>query len=358
MKYLVFLAIVCSSIFFQAKAQVKWIEETHNFGAFNEKDGTVSCDMKFVNIGNKPVIINQVHVTCGCTSPSFDKKPIAPGDTGYVTLAYNPTGRPGRFEKRVYVDMNTTPSRYTLYIKGSVVGSPTTLNERYPVEEGPLRLRTASAPFGEVLKGKSKSYFLEIYNSSTDTLIPKWKSIPNFLTTSTEEKPVFPGENSSFVFMLASEMVPEYGLTIDSLVLIPDDVKYRDPIVIPMSVMVQEDFSHLTPGQLKNAPVIEVSETIVNFEEIDPETLSVSRSIDISNQGKDQLIIHRVYSIDKGIVPEISTNKIKKGKTAQLTVTVHPEQLSSDVVNARVVIISNDPAEPMLSIRISGMLKK
>lgn len=351
-------ALLAAVISLVASAQVKWLEETHNFGAFSETDGKVSCRMKFVNNTDKPVIVNQVHVTCGCTTLDFDKKPVAPGDTGYISVSYDPSGRPGRFEKKIYVDMNTTPSRYTLYIKGSVIGSPSTINERYPVEAGPLRLRTASAPFGEVTKGFSKSYFFEVYNVSTDSVSPQWRNLPPYISVGTSRPVVYPGENQSYTFMLASDKVPDYGLTIDSMTIVPRPSTHPDETyTVPLMVMVNEDFSHLTPGQMMNAPVIELSESRVNFGTVNRDVPEAERSVEIRNAGNDQLVIRRIYSADGGITATASATKIKHGKTALLTVTVKPAEIKGNVINARVVVISNDPNEPVSTIRIVGEIK-
>lgn len=351
-RYLFLIGLMLSVM---THAQVRWLEDIHNFGAFSETDGTVSCEMKFVNESDKAVIINQVHVTCGCTSPTFDKKAIAPGDTGSVHISYNPVGRPGRFEKRIYVDLNTEPSRYTLYIKGSVIGSASTIDEKYPVKAGPLRLRTASAPFGEVVKGKSKSYFLEVYNASADTLSPMWTDIPKFISVGTYEKPLFPGENRSYTFMLASDKVADYGLTMDSVRLLPYPSHPENSYTIPVMIMVKEDFSHLTPGEMRKAPVISASESVVNFGEIKEDDSHCSTTVTISNKGENQLLIRRIYTSDPGITAGITSSKIKKGGKAELRISVDPWETSGKVINGRVTVISNDPMEPVLNIRVSGV---
>lgn len=350
-------SLLCSFMCFASlTAQVKWLEETHNFGAFAEDDGIVTCKMQFVNISDKPVIINQVHVTCGCTNPSFDKKSIEPGDTGYVTISYNPYGRPGRFEKKIYVDLNTTPSRYALFIKGSVIGSPSTVNEKYPVTAGPLRLRNSIAPFGEVIKGLSKSYFLEVYNASSDTVRPVWQNVPDYMAVGAPSETIFPGENMAYTFMLASDKVGQYGLTTDTLILIPDIALPGNSFPIPFTVLVQEDFSKLTPGQMKNSPIIQTSVSKLNFDEF-PIGETISKTLEITNAGNDPLLIRRLYSSTDAITVSIDNNKIKKGKNAMVKVTVNPSLMKEKVLNERITIVSNDPEEPLLNIRISGLKK-
>lgn len=357
----IFFSLIClfGGIVAFSQENVKWLETVHNFGAFDESFGKVSCQMKFVNLSNEPISIRQVHVTCGCTSPSFDRKPIAPGDTGWVTISYDPASRPGRFEKKIYVDLSTKPERYSLYIKGSVIGTPATINARYPLEKGSLRFRESSAMFGEVTKGRSKSYFMDVYNASGDTLVPVWVDLPSYVSVGAANDTIFPGENKAYTFMIASDKVPEYGLTTDSLQF----VAYGNPktdrrYAVPMTVMVNEDFSRLTPGQMQKAPVIETSESVVNFERISNTDGIVSKTFKILNKGEDPLIIRRAYSGDKGIDVRVDSKKIKKGKSALVTVSVDTTEISGNVLNARLMIISNDPGEPMLGIRVVGEIVK
>ena len=47
--------------------------------------------------------------------------------------------------------------------------------------------------------------------------------------------------------------------------------------------------------------------------------------------------------------------KIKKGKTAKVTITVNPEALESGILNSRITIISNDPENSNIIIRAVGL---
>lgn len=76
--------------------KLTWLESVHDFGAFSEDLGIVTCDIPFVNSGDEPLLITAARVTCGCTVADYPTDPIAPGDTATVTVKYNAIGRPGR----------------------------------------------------------------------------------------------------------------------------------------------------------------------------------------------------------------------------------------------------------------------
>ncbi|MBQ1987218.1 MAG: DUF1573 domain-containing protein [Muribaculaceae bacterium] len=102
-------------------AQGTFPKRVHDFGIIKEEKGPVSTTFEVVNTGNKPLIIVDVTVSCGCTSREFTKKPIAPGKKGKVKVIYSPEGRPGAFKKDIKVHTNGREKRTTLFIEGTTV---------------------------------------------------------------------------------------------------------------------------------------------------------------------------------------------------------------------------------------------
>ena len=96
-----------------------WFEESmHDYGEIQVgSDGTWS--FVFKNLGEDAIVINRVRSTCGCTIPAWPKEPVAPGDTGRITVEYN-TAQTGTFLKSVYVYSSAANSPVKLQIKGRV----------------------------------------------------------------------------------------------------------------------------------------------------------------------------------------------------------------------------------------------
>ena len=69
---------------------------------------------KFKNTGGSALIISDVSASCGCTIPTYSKKPIPAGEEGYVEVRFNSSGRQGLQHKTVTVLANTQPNRITL----------------------------------------------------------------------------------------------------------------------------------------------------------------------------------------------------------------------------------------------------
>lgn len=102
------------------KAEISAEKIEHDFGTFKEADGNVSYTFTIKNTGTAPLVITRVSASCGCTTPEFEKEPIAPGKTSKIKITYNPAGRPGQFLKSIAVYSNGMDGAFRLRIKGVV----------------------------------------------------------------------------------------------------------------------------------------------------------------------------------------------------------------------------------------------
>ncbi|MEO5975840.1 MAG: DUF1573 domain-containing protein [Chryseolinea sp.] len=83
-------------------------KKTHDFGDLAQGD-KVEQVYKFTNTGTEPLIITNVQVTCGCTTPKgWPRDPIAAGGKGEIVIAFNSTGKIGRQNKVVTVVSNAS----------------------------------------------------------------------------------------------------------------------------------------------------------------------------------------------------------------------------------------------------------
>ena len=87
-------------------AVITWEVNAHDFGEIiaGEK---VEHTLKFSNSGTEPLVITNVQVTCGCTTPKgWPRDPIAPGKRAELVVQFNSTGKIGRQNKVVTVISN------------------------------------------------------------------------------------------------------------------------------------------------------------------------------------------------------------------------------------------------------------
>lgn len=88
-------------------------ESKFDFGTIKEGE-VVKHTYQFKNTGNQTLIISEVKVTCGCTTPEWTRTPVAPGQTGFITAQFNSTGKPGQNHKVITVVSNSVTGNVPL----------------------------------------------------------------------------------------------------------------------------------------------------------------------------------------------------------------------------------------------------
>ncbi|MEA3448332.1 MAG: DUF1573 domain-containing protein [Bacteroidota bacterium] len=92
----------------------------YNFGTVIQGE-KVAYTFTFTNVGGSDLIINNVKASCGCTTPTWTKKPIAPGNKGEIEIVFNSQGRKGEQKKSVKIFANTQPNTTELRINCNIV---------------------------------------------------------------------------------------------------------------------------------------------------------------------------------------------------------------------------------------------
>lgn len=81
-------------------------------------DGTRVFQYK--NIGNAPLVIENVYSSCGCAVPSWTKTPVAPGGSGEIVVKYN-TDIVGPIRRTISINSNADEPIKAVKIKGKVL---------------------------------------------------------------------------------------------------------------------------------------------------------------------------------------------------------------------------------------------
>lgn len=98
---------------------VKFNVEKHDFGKI--KQGVpVTYFFEIKNISNKPVVVENSHATCGCTTPEKIVDPIMPGATAKLKVEFNAAAL-NAFHKDVYIKFAGIDQPKTVQIAGEVL---------------------------------------------------------------------------------------------------------------------------------------------------------------------------------------------------------------------------------------------
>lgn len=114
------VALFVPSMAYGEGARIVFDKTLHNFDVVHEEAGTVSHDFVFTNTGDAALVVVEVNTNCGCTVADFPQAPIAPGDSGVITITFDPKGNPGEFAKEIVVKTNAKKKKSRLRIKGVV----------------------------------------------------------------------------------------------------------------------------------------------------------------------------------------------------------------------------------------------
>ncbi len=100
---------------------LKFDKLVHDFGKV-KADTDVLTTFVVTNTGDKPLIIDDVSASCGCTMPKKPEAPIAPGESDVIEVKFH--SKPGQLNqitKSVTVTANTKEKAHVVEIKAFVV---------------------------------------------------------------------------------------------------------------------------------------------------------------------------------------------------------------------------------------------
>jgi hypothetical protein len=349
---LLLVVFISYGIFAQTvEPTISFDKDTHDFGSIKEEDGKVKYDFQFTNTGGKPLIINQVRASCGCTSPDWTKEPVLPGKKGFVSATYDPLNRPGPFNKSLTVVSNATNSDIVLYIKGEVTAKPATLEDVYRYSMGDIRIVTNHVSFPQILKGKTSTQEVEIINVSENPVKISFSKVPVHIVIKAVPEVLKPEEKGKIEVSYNSALKNEWGFVIDRVdVMLNDQFNGNDRLTI--SATIDEDFGSWTPEQLANAPSISFDNNTFDFKEI-KQGDKVEHIFTITNAGKSDLIIRNVKA-SCGCTAVSPVDDIIKPGAATTMKVIFNSTGKTGAQNKTITIISNDPQKSRSILWIKG----
>lgn len=100
---------------------LKLKETEHNFSLIPQGK-PVYYSFEIVNTGKTPLKLDDVHASCGCTTPEWSREAIAPGATAKIKVGYNAAAE-GFFEKPITITYNGNQTKQ-IKITGTVWKAP------------------------------------------------------------------------------------------------------------------------------------------------------------------------------------------------------------------------------------------
>ena len=95
-------------------------ERPYNFGDVFEGEKKEHV-FEMENSGNKPLILDNVITSCGCTATEWPRNPINPGQKADILVMFNSTGKMGNQKKIITILSNSVNEREELEIMAHVL---------------------------------------------------------------------------------------------------------------------------------------------------------------------------------------------------------------------------------------------
>lgn len=99
---------------------IEFDKKLHDFGDI-KPDSENSCRFRVTNTGQKPLIIEDVKASCGCTTPHKPEHPIQPGKSDFIEVGFHPNpGQVNEITKTITVSANIPGKTTELKIRSFV----------------------------------------------------------------------------------------------------------------------------------------------------------------------------------------------------------------------------------------------
>lgn len=121
-------ALLLSILVFLGGPKIKFEDTRHDFGKKVFRSD-VSYRFEFTNTGDAPLVLESHETSCHCTTATYPKNPIFPGESDVVVVKYDAT-KVGTFFRKV--TLRTNAGKETLVIKGEIV-KPSKGNKINPI---------------------------------------------------------------------------------------------------------------------------------------------------------------------------------------------------------------------------------
>ena len=313
---------------------------------------------EFQNKGTEPLVITEVHPSCGCVSVAYPQGAIAAGASGQITATYD-AGMLGSFQRELAVYTNQQDEPFYLTFSGRVVVSPLDFDGDFPIDLGSVRLNSNYVEFDDVNRGDKPVVELQVVNMEHGTYEPQLMHLPNYLSAECMPSVIQPGRVGKIRLTLDSDKLFMDGLNQTSIYLsrhMGDKISDKNEIVV--SAVLLPAFRDLTPERLETAPHIVLMD---GAEMVDDEVSivmgtkkRVTKVLNVTNIGEEPLTISAVQVFNRALTVSLGNRTIPAHGTTKLKITVDAKELRKAKNGPRLLLISNDPrhAKTVLDVNV------
>lgn len=310
-----------------------------------------TAEFEVRNRGNRPVRIVDVRTSCGCTVVDYPKTEIPAEGKFTVRVTYDAQTL-GRYDKIVDIYADGSERPLMLRMRGRVVREIVDFGGKYDFLLGGIQSDCNDIEFDDVNRGELPQKKIHIRNTTGETVQPVVMHLPDYLSAEVSPSKIAPGHDGIVTMTLNSKRLKDMGLTQTSVFLgaFPGDRVSREK-ELSVSAVLLPKFDNLTASQLANAPRMSLSTTELDLGAFNGKK-KLKGEIIIRNDGKTALNIKSLQMFTVGLQVSLNKQKLQPGESAKLKVTAEERLLKTARSKPRVLMITNDPNLPKVTIKI------
>ncbi|MDL2212795.1 DUF1573 domain-containing protein [Bacteroides sp. OttesenSCG-928-E20] len=350
MKRIIFIiyTLVIASVATWAQPRITSNKEVHHFGQIEWKQ-PVTVEYIVTNTGDAPLVFTNITTSCACAVADWTQTPIMPGEKGMVRATFD-AKMLGHFRKSVGIYSNATPNLLYLYFEGEVVQEITDFGNQHPYTIEQIQISRNELEFPDVHLGEDPEITLSVVNLSDRPYEPVLMHLPPYIEMKRDANVLLKGERGRITLTLRTDKLPGLGLTQTSVYLsrFAGD-KVNDENEIPVSVVLLPDLDRTISRE--NAPVIALSDTVADLRKKLEKKNKANYDITLTNNGKLPLEVKKLQVFDPAVGVDLKKNLLYPGEKTRLRISVN-KQLLNKKKHPRILIITNDPENPKVTIDI------
>lgn len=348
---LIFL-LAMSGLGAYSQKSVKFQQPEADLGTIIDNQGVVDHQFTFTNQTSRPVLVDKVTASCGCTSIDWSADPVNSGDNGFVIVQFDPNNRPGPFEKHVIVNFKDYPDSVQLTIKGFVQPASASVEEEFPIQIGMLRVKQQFLDLGTTTSKSLFSKSFPVYNQGNQILIfSDDMAGPNHITVTFEPYTLKPRSTGKMWIHYDVRAKNDLGFFSEDISIFTYE-----------STDSRKDFS--VSATLLDAPLavspesprVQFDRTEVDFG-IKQQGDTVNASFQLRNIGQSTLQLKKIFGNCNCIKVRPGFKEVGPGAMAEISVSfITTERIGNQ--EKTVTIFTDDPLMPVAILKLKGRLRE
>ena len=339
--FVLFVLLLCMITAGWAQSgRMSYKHSIHNFGVFNEGKNA-RWDFTFTNTGSDSLTITSVHAQCGCTTPSYNHEPVAPGRQGNVIIIYHSESRPGPFEKEVVITTNGEPATVKVRIKGNVLPRPLKGNDVKLI--GGIRFSDGTINMDTVSRGEPAKYILHFQNASPHPIRILELKHPRDVEAYYPPFTILTGEMMRVTVTFIPDKSRPKGLIRDSLLFKTTDSVKPDKVIYLTAFIASK-------GKAKRNPVPELvfKKDLINLGTVlQHDTARVA--FHFTNKGSDTLHITDVQTSCGCTIAKLKKKSYAPGESGVINIFFDAGDKFGEI-QKEIMVASNDPSSPKIQL--------